>query len=430
MEGAFTRRDLAGGVRVFHAPSRKFKTVTVRCYLHAPLAAAEVTRTAVVPHVLARGSRRWPSLGELARRCEELYGASLTAGVAKVGEAQSVYVGVEVVEDRYLPAGAGAVAGALELLRALLLEPARDGDGLLRAAVVTQEKANLAHRIQALVNDKVRYASLRCVEEMCRGEPYALHAYGRLEDIPAVDAPAVTRRYEELVAHAPVDVFVVGGEPGLGDEVAAAFDRGPRQAWPLPATQPGRAPEQPRRVVERQAVDQGKLCLGYRTPVRLGDRRYPAMVVYNGVLGGFPHSKLFRNVRERASLAYYASSRYEALKGIVLVAAGIDVARFGDALAIIEAQVADLAAGRITADEFAATQSGLRNRLRSAQDAPGSLIELGLEEAMTGTPRSLAERLDELAAVTPDDVAAVAGQVRLDTVYFLTGEASGEGRPA
>jgi len=29
--------------------------------------------------------------------------------------------------------------------------------------------------------------------------------------------------------------------------------------------------------------------------------------VYNGILGGDPHSKLFRNVREKASLAYFAS---------------------------------------------------------------------------------------------------------------------------
>jgi predicted Zn-dependent peptidase len=405
-------------VRVFHTPSTKFKTVSMRVYLHAPLVAEMVTKTALVPHVLARGTRALPTLGDLARRCEELYGAGLGAGVAKIGESQSLYVAVEAVEDRFLPAAAKSIAGGLALLRELLLDPARDGRGLLRSDVLDQEKENLAHRIQALINDKIRYASMRLVEEMCRGEPFGLHAYGRIEDLPGIDAAAVTARYEDLVAQAPVDVFAVGGPASLKDEIAAAFDLGGRGG--LPATSPGKAPAEVRRVTEVQPVDQGKLCLGYRTPVRLGDRRHGAAVMYNGILGGFPHSKLFRNVREKASLAYYASSRYESLKGIVMISSGIEPERFGDALRITEEQVADMAAGRITKEEFTGTVSGLRNRLRSAEDSPGTMIELAAEEAMVSAPRTLEERLAAIDAVTQDDVVAVAQDVQLDTVYFLT----------
>lgn len=424
-EGAFVRRDLQGGVRVFHAPSKKFKTVAVRAYLHAPLLAEMATRTALVPHALARGTRALPTLGDLARRCEELYGAGLGAGAAKIGEAQSLYVAVEAVEERFLPKGARAVADSLGLLRELLLDPARGADKQLRADVVAQEKENLAHRIQALINDKIRYASMRTIEEMCKGEPFGLHAYGRLEDLPKIDAAMVTARYEDLVAHAPVDVFAVGGDASLGDEIAAAFDLGRRESAKLPQTTLGQAPKEPRRIIEHQPVDQGKLCIGYRTPVRLGDSRHGALVMYNGILGGFPHSKLFRNVREKASLAYYASSRYESLKGIVMISSGIEPQRFDDALRITLEQVSDMAAGRISKDEFTSTVSGLRNRLRSAEDSPGAMIELAAEESMVGAPRTVDERLDAISRVTDADVAAVARDVHLDTIYFLTSAAEG-----
>ncbi len=416
-------------MRVFHTPSSKFKTVTIRVYLHAPLRADMVTWTALVPHVLARGTRALPTLGDLARRCEELYGASLGAGVAKIGESQSLYVGVDAVEDRFLPEAARAVAGSVGLLRELLLEPARDAGGLLRGDVVAQEKENLAHRIQALINDKIRYAGMRLIEEMYRGEPFGLHAYGRLEDLPQVDAAAVTARYEDLIAHAPADVFAVGGDPALGDELAAAFGHlGGAGAIPAPA--PGQAPAEVRRVTETQPVDQGKLNLGYRTPVTLGSPRHGAMMMYSGILGGFPHSKLFRNVREKASLAYYASSRYESLKGLLLVAAGIEPERRDEALRIIEQQVEDMAAGRISREEFDQTRSGLRNRLRSAEDSPGAMIDVAAEESMVGAPRTLEERLAAIDAVTDADVAAVARDVRLDTVYFLTSPQDGSGGSA
>ncbi len=411
-------------MRVFHTPSRKFKTVTIRVYLHAPLRADVATRTAVVPHVLARGTRNLPTLGDLARRCEELYGAGLGAGVAKIGEAQSLYVGVEAVEDRFLPQAAKAIAGSVALLRELLLEPARDAGGLLRADVVAQEKENLAHRIQALINDKIRYSGMRLVEEMCRGEPFGLPASGRLEDLPQVDAAAVTARYDDLIANAPVDVFAVGGDPSLGDELAAAFGH-LGGGGEVPATTVGQAPAEPRRVTETQPVDQAKLNLGYRTPVTLGSPGHGAMVMYSGILGGFPHSKLFRNVREKASLAYYASSRYEPLKGLLVVAAGIEPQRHDDALRIIEEQVADMAAGRITREEFDQTRSGLRNRLRSAEDSPGAMIDMAAEESMVGAVRTLEQRLAAIDAVTDADVAAVARDVRLDTVYFLTSPQEG-----
>ena len=57
---------------------------------------------------------------------------------------------------------------------------------------------------------------------------------------------------------------------------------------------------------ERQNLNQGKLSMGFRTKTRYGDDDYYALMVYNGILGGGAHSKLFSNVREKASLAYYA----------------------------------------------------------------------------------------------------------------------------
>lgn len=52
-------------------------------------------------------------------------------------------------------------------------------------------------------------------------------------------------------------------------------------------------------VVERLNVNQGKLNMGLRTSITYGDPHYAAALMYNGILGGYPHSKLFVNVREK-----------------------------------------------------------------------------------------------------------------------------------
>src|SRR5699024_9968580 len=77
-------------------------------------------------------------------------------------------------------------------------------------------------------------------------------------------------------------------------------------------------------IIEAEDIQQAKLHIGYRTYCTFSDELYPAMQVFNGLFGGFPISKLFMNVREKNSLAYYASSQLDSHKGVLFVFSGID----------------------------------------------------------------------------------------------------------
>lgn len=410
-------RTLGPRMRLFQAEGEKFKTCTVRVYLHTPLEQETVTSTALVPYVLGRGCRGFPNLTAVNRRLEELYGASVGAGVTKIGEIQSLFLGLDVVQGRYLTED--VLPGAVDLLGRMCLDPTLDASGHFPVETVDQEKENVARRIRGLMNDKIRYAALRCIEEMCREEPYALNGIGRLEDLDALTPADITARWRQLLGTAPVDVFAVGGGQALEDLLAEALGALRPGARDMPATRTGRAPAQPRQVTEVEAIQQGKLCLGYRTDVIRTDPRYPAMLMYNGILGSFPHSKLFRNVREKASLAYYASSQWDALKGVLLVQSGIEADRYGEALAIIEQQVKDLALGQIDEDEMEFTRRGLANHLRAAEDSPYSLLDTAVGQSLVGDLRPVGERLKEIDAVTRDQIVEVAQGVHLDTIYFL-----------
>src|SRR5690606_25142513 len=73
--------------------------------------------------------------------------------------------------------------------------------------------------------------------------------------------------------------------------------------------------EEPKTVVDQLDVNQGKLNLALKLPVSYADPSIAAALVYNGILGSYPHSKLFVNVREKESLAYYCSSSFDPYKG-------------------------------------------------------------------------------------------------------------------
>src|SRR5690606_14795025 len=98
--------------------------------------------------------------------------------------------------------------------------------------------------------------------------------------------------------------------------------------------------------------------------------------VLNGIYGGFAHSKLFLNVREKASLAYYAASRLESHKGLMMVMSGIDDKNYAQAVSIINEQMDAVKKGDFTDQEISQTKAVIKNQLLETIDSARGIIEV------------------------------------------------------
>ncbi len=410
------------------APSRKFKTATVKVFVRADLAAATATEVALLPFVLRHGTRRLPSMRAVNRALETLYGTRLAVDVLKLGEQQVIALRLDLLGDAYLPPDEGVLAPGIELLADLLLDPRSDpGDA------VAQEHEKLRRFLEGLVDDKATWASERCVQLMCGDEPYGASEYGSVDAIARADAAALEARRRALLATAPIDVYLAGAfDPVAAREVVArAFGERLRRAGAatLRGTTPHPAPREPRDVVERLPVKQARLVMGLRTPVRLQDPAYWALLLMNGVLGGFPHAKLFRNVREKAGLCYDAGSTHERLKGLVFVACGVEAQNVERARDLCLEQVAAIARGEVTDDELEHTRLAYAQGYRQLLDAPAQLVNLDYIMALGDRSGAPEEASQAVAGVSRDEVVAAAQGLRLDTVFALAPEAQGEEAP-
>lgn len=408
------------GIRFYRIHSEKFKTARTDVFYINPLSVDEVSANALVPALLRRGSEAYPSALAIERQLEALYGASFDWQVFKKGDAQVVHLGIGHVADRYASGGEPLFAQSAAMLTALLHRPLLV-NGQFDQEMFEQERRNLVDQIRSRVNDKIRYAASRCVEEMFAGEPYAIHSEGDEATAASVTAEAVTRAWRRMVEHRPAFVYLSGDMPEADVrawmEAFASTGRGKVDSLPL--TDCG-VPQRPvRSVDEPMDVNQGKLCMGLRTGVAPTDPDWPALLVYNGILGGDLHSKLFQNVREKAGLAYYASSRLERTKGLMFINSGIEAANRDKAQAIILEQMADMRNGLVTEKEHEATRLSLATAFKSAQDSQFGIVEFHLAQHLLGSDDTYDTLAEKVARVTIADVVRLAGQVRLDTIYFL-----------
>lgn len=415
------------GLHIISTP--KFKTVSIVLVMHSDLSPDRATKNALIPLVLRRGTRTYPDTINLMRRLDSLYGAVLGADVAKRGERHLLVFSIEFADSAFLPSGQDLLSSTTDLLKEVVLSPAQSEAGYLRDDHVHQEKANLRLQLESIVNDKQRYAVKRCIEEMCRDEDFRVSKYGSVEDLDAIGPESLTSWYRHAVSAYPLDVFIVGN-------VDQAKARSVRDALCLdrPAPQKVRSqsatekwPSEPRFVEESMDVSQGKLVLGYRTNIGYKDPDYPALLFLNGVFGGYPHSKLFQNVREKASLAYYVFSQIEETKGIMLASAGIDPAKQDKTVEIIGSQMQDIACGRISQDEMEATRKAIMSYLSTVPDSAGAHVDFVLTGVVNARDRSWQSLREDISKVSRDDVVQAAAKVCLDTVYFLKGRGGEQG---
>ncbi|HLO03534.1 MAG TPA: pitrilysin family protein [Symbiobacteriaceae bacterium] len=426
----FSRHELAEGVNLFVGTTEKFKTTVIYAYFHTPLHPEWLTPNALLPLVLARGSADYPTMAELQQHLDELYGASFGIEISRRGEVHSIIFRIEVPNEHYLPDSPHLLEEAIKTLSSLITKPLVEGDGF-QAAIFEQERTNLQSLIEGLINEKRRWALHRCTEAMCEGEAYALNRLGRVEDLPGITPQSLLRHHKRMLEEATVNLFVIGNVEE--EQVKGWMDQYlqlPAGARTMPETVVKReVGREPKKVTDSLDVNQGVLAIGFRTGTTVRDEDYFPLIVANGVFGGFPHSKLFQEVREKNSLAYFAYSNVETVKGVGFMYAGIEFEDRDQCQEIMLEQLKVLQSGQVSDEELETTKRQLVNDILSSGDSPAALADLAIDRVFSGVDRTVEERVAAVEAVTKEQVAAVAQKFQIDTVYFLTNKA-GEGGEA
>ena len=191
-------------------------------------------------------------------------------------------------------------------------------------------------------------------------------------------------------------------------------------------TLPPQTPYQPApegSYTETMEVSQGKLSMGFVTPVTIRDPGFAAMQVCNTLFGGGMTSLLFTNIREKLSLCYDIGSGYHGSKGIVVVAAGIDCDKYDLVHQEILNQLELCRKGDFTPEQLNAAKQAVISSLRGTHDSPGSIAGYYGNAALSGLAMTPAEYMAAVEQVTPEQVAQAARQLQLHTSYFLKGGA-------
>lgn len=412
------RIKLGNGIYLNAIKTDKFKSSLLSWYFIRPLRREEVTKNALIPLVLKRGTEQYPNSLEIQKKLEELYGSNLSASINKRGDRQILRFTMEWANGDYLNDNEYNFE-TIEMLKQIIYNPFTTENGF-KKEYVEGEKQVLKRRIQSKINDKRSYAIERCIEEMCKKEKFSISTLGYIEDLDDIDEVNLYEHYKEVLETSPIEIFYVGNYEESFIEFLKTNNSIERdEIVSIPKEKIISSVQTKNMIDEEFDINQGKLVIGYRAGIPYEDSLYNGLIIASDILGGGPNSKLFKYVREEASLAYYIGSKVYKYNSIMLIDSGIEFENFQQTIEIIKKQIEEMKSGNFTEADIQVSKRSIRTSTESIKDSIFLISEFFFSQLISMDSRSLEQIIKDFEKVTKEEIVQASNKIVPDTIYFM-----------
>lgn len=420
----FQTMNIAKGVNVHVNETTQFKTINFSIKFKDKLSKEKASARSILANVLQHSNEVYPSHTALRMVLDDLYGTSLYMDSSKRGNEHIVSLNVETVNDQYLSED-GVLEKVMNLMYIVLFKPNTE-EGLFKESIFNREKNAVKQRIESIFDEKTRYAQQRMMDLALPDHPASIPSNGTIEEVEKITNAQLMAEYRTMIEENEIEIYAVGDikPEEIASYIRDYFHFGDRDKAISAQTLELKKPAQSR-AVEFEDMKQGKLHMAFFSPVTFRDEKFPVMQLLNGVFGGYAHSKLFVNIREKESMAYYVSSSYASQFGLMFVLAGIDSKLEEKAVKLILEQLEEVKQGNISDTELDQTKALLTNQLKEALDSARGQIDI-YDQYMELTEEFEPEyMISRWKNVSKEEIAAAASNLSLEMTYFLSGKESG-----
>lgn len=420
------KQEIKKGINVHIINTTRFKTNLVAIFLTTPITREKVTYDAVISSVLRRGSKNMQTQEQISKELENMYGAEFDCGIDKTGDNHILRFYLESINDKYLPqSDEKMLKSSCEKLIEIVFNPLTEGQAF-KEEYVQQEKENVKRKIEGKIDNKARYAIDRCIEEMYNEKPYGLYKYGYIEDLEQINAHNLYEYYKQLINNCKIDIFISGTVDESERQKIQNYivdnqniiQLKEREANYIKTEIKDKQAEREKVITDSMEVTQGKLVLGLDVHLKTEEEKYITSV-YNGILGGSATSKLFQEVREKASLAYTASSSFIRHKGNIMINCGIEIKNYEKALEIIRKQLEDIKNGNFTDEDLENSKKGIISIIKGIEDEQDTEITYYFGQELSGDEMEIQKYIETIQKVTRQNVIDIANKIKINTIYFL-----------
>lgn len=414
--------EIIKGVHLHFIQSEKFKTNKIKVRFSAPMSEKTIAGRVLTASMLETSNALYPTSQAFREKLANLYGANYSTSLSRRGLVHYLDINLSFVRDQFLSRKNMLADEILDFLKASLFFPLSNGQAF-DTKTFEIEKRNVLTDLEAEIENHFYHAHRELNNLFYDLPEMRIPRVGTIELVEKETAETSFASFHQMLNQDQIDFFFIGdfNEIAVREKIQE-FQFSEREQ-PLQLSYQQNYSNITREKLEQRDVHQSIVELAYHFSSQYGDRSHLPLIVLNGLLGGFAHSKLFVNVREKESLAYTISSSFDIFSGLMRIYAGIDRANRTKTIALINRQILDLKRGHFTDEELEQTKNMLKNSILLAQDRQNTLIERAYMSSVLGKKfLSLEAWLKALENVSKADLIEAAQQLKLQAIYFMEGK--------
>ncbi|MBC7961378.1 MAG: insulinase family protein [Steroidobacteraceae bacterium] len=325
----------------------------------------------------------------------------------------------------YATSLASAIPATFEILADLFV------NSTLPLAEVEKERGVVLQEISMNQDNPGRFVYQQFHRGFWKSHPLGLPVLGTAESIRAI---ARDRLMEHKLSHYIANATIVAAAGNV--EHGRIVELAERLLCRLPEGQlsenkpePGWRPAVAENAHYRRPMEQTQFFMGYPTPPAGSKHRY-TLAVFNQILGCGMSSRLFREVRERRSLAYsvYSSMSSYTDSGGILIFAGTNPERAQEAVDVCHAEMMRFCGEKVSDETLNSAKEQMRSKLLMAlDDCDTQVRRLSNTTSLLGAPEPIGISLEGVAAVTADELRSMAEELFADVSPRVESVGPGDG---
>ena len=412
---------IVDGVELHLIKNEKFKMNHITFRFSGDFNQKTVARRVLVAQILATANAEYPTAQRFRERLASLYGATLSTKVSTKGLVHIIDIELSFMKNRYTMAKENLLEEVIEFLYQVLFSPLVTVEQY-QSKLFELEQANLINYLKADKDDSFYSSELGLKKLFFTNPASQTSKYGTAELAVVENSYTAFQEFQKMLREDRLDIFLLGEFDDY--RMLQLFNRFPfedRQK-DLVFDYQQEFSNIVQEKLEVREVNQSVLQLGYSFPTRYGDKDYFTLLVFNGLFGGFAHSRLFTEIREKEGLAYTIGSHFDIFTGLLNVYAGIDKKNRNRAMQLINRQFSTIRTGRFSEALLKQTKKMLQVNLKLAGDSPKVLIERSYTGQYLKNHYSVDDMIDNIDKVNKADVMQLTKNIKLQALYFLEGK--------
>ena len=266
--------------------------------------------------------------------------------------------------------------------------------------------------------EKAYYNSFKLISDDL---PIKINPKGNIKDLKRINTKDSYKYYKDQIKNGRVVVFLTGN---IDDKLISFIDdklknKIHKNNYDIKTIYDVTNVNKVTKEVEETSFNESILYLIYKIPNITKREREIVLPLFNNILGG-SSSKLFNNVREKNSLAYYAYSNFIKHFGIIYMYAGINFKNYKKALELMKDTLDDMKKGNISLNEIKDSKEAITSSLIKNEDNIYSIVNdmitsILFDKVYKDTLRK------EIVTVTKKELIDLSKKLELDVEYLLKG---------